>query len=86
LANSNPEDKLNQDLKSLQAELPELPSERIDRELAEVSHEIEFLESQVIADIGSYSPEELKRANEKISHFKQRAEIFRIQLNLRSSK
>jgi hypothetical protein len=75
-----------EELQTLQAEIQNLPLENIDRDLAELSHEIEFLEAQVEVDLGSYSPEQLARAYGKIAHLKRRAEILKIELNTRNSK
>lgn len=77
--------KLTQELQVLQAEVHRLPSEDIDRDLAELSHEIDFLDEQVRVDLESYSPEQLTRASGKIAHLRQKAEILRIELDGRNS-
>ena len=56
----------------------------LDRDLAEFSIEIQFLEDQIRLDIERYSADELTRAYSKISHFKRRAEIFKIELDRRN--
>ena len=48
----------------------------LDRDLAELKEEIDFLEEQLRSDSRSYSPIKLKSAEEKISHFKKRAKIL----------
>jgi len=78
--------KLNQELELLQARVRNLSSITLDRDLAEVSLEVNFLEEQVRADFGSYSPVALLRAKEKISLFNQKAEILNIELRRRTSK
>jgi len=75
--------KLNQELLSLQAKVLDLPLDELGRDLAEVSIDLAFLEAQLSVDIGSYSPKELERANEKVSYLKQRAEILKIELSRR---
>jgi hypothetical protein len=82
----DPENKLNQDLVSLQAVVPKLPSDELERDFAEVSMDILFLEAQITADLGSYFPKELEKANGKIACVKQRAEILKIELSRRISE
>jgi len=77
--------KLNQELLTLQAEAHELSSDNLDRDLAELSHEIEFLDEQVRVDIESYSPEQLAEAWGKIAYLKQRADILKVELDRRNS-
>jgi hypothetical protein len=62
-----------------------LSSEEIDRDLAEVLTEIEFLKEQVKYDFKSYSQKDLKRANEKISQLMRSAEILKIELDRRKN-
>ena len=71
---------------SLRERAQTLSSTELDRDLAELSIEIAFLENQVQADLGSYSSEDLELAYEKISHFRQRAEILRVELSKRASE
>jgi hypothetical protein len=78
------EPKINKELESLRAKLHGFSTEELDRDLAEIAHEIEFLSEQVKADIDSYASTELERANQKISSFKQRAEILKIELSRRN--
>jgi hypothetical protein len=56
----------------------------LDRDLAELKEEINFLEEQLRADSRSYSPIKLKSAVEKISHFKKRAEILEDEMTRRT--
>jgi hypothetical protein len=77
------EDKLDEELQSLRARVPTLPSEVLARDLAEISNDIEFLEVQLQADYASYSVKDLERANQKISHFKLKAEVIEIELRRR---
>jgi hypothetical protein len=62
-----------------------LSSEEIDRDLAEVLTEIEFLKEQVKYDFKSYSQKDLNRANEKISQLMKSAEILKIELSRRKN-
>jgi hypothetical protein len=81
---SESEDKLDQELLMLQEKVHNLPSRLLDRDLAEVSIEIQFLEDQVKADIEYYSTQELKRAKAKISRFKKRADILKTESDRRN--
>jgi hypothetical protein len=81
---SESEDKLDQELLMLQEKVHNLPSQLLDRDLAEVSIEIQFLEDQVKADIEHYSTGELKRAKAKISRFKKRADILKTESDRRN--
>ena len=83
---SDRNEKLNQELQMLRAKVRDIPSDTLERDLAEADFEIQFLESQVKADLGSYTPNELSDAHGKISHFKQRAEILKIEMKRRNSK
>ncbi|MFI5419989.1 MAG: hypothetical protein ACHQ1H_03390 [Nitrososphaerales archaeon] len=48
--------------------------------LVEVSFDIDFLEAQVRADRGQYSPAELERATGKIAQLKQKEDFLRNEL------
>ena len=61
-------------------------SEELDRDLAEITLDCEFLDAQVQSDLGSYSAAELMMAQEKISHFKRKAGAIRMELETRESK
>jgi len=74
------------DLISLQEKARTLSDDLLDRDIAEISTEIDFLEEQVRVDLRSYSPKSLEEAHRRIAHFKQRAEILKIELARRSSK
>jgi t-SNARE complex subunit (syntaxin) len=52
----------------------------LDREIAELSNDVDFLESQVQADLKSYSSEELETANRKIAGVKRKLEFFKKEL------
>ena len=79
------DNKLDQELIALRKAVPTLSSQEIDRDLAEVLLEIRFLEEQLRNDLRSYSGEGLERANARVSHFKKRAEILKIELDRRNS-
>jgi hypothetical protein len=81
----NRENKLDLDLISLREKAHNLPLFELDRDVVEISIEIEFLEIQVECDLGSYTPKDLLAAYEKISHYKQKAEILKTELANRSS-
>jgi hypothetical protein len=57
----------------------------IDRELAEISLEISFLEEQVESDLEGYSKLDLDRGREKISILKRRSQIYQIELERRKN-
>ena len=80
------QDERRKELESLRGDVLKLTSEELDRDLAELNHEIQFLEEQMRVDIGSYPPAELERANAKIVHFKQKAEILKMEISSRKSK
>ena len=77
-------DDCDQELLSLRRKVTELPSEELDREVAEASMEIEFLEAQMKMESALFSPEDLKRATSKVLHYKRRAEIFKVELGKRN--
>ena len=53
----------------------------LDRDLAEVKIDIDFLESQIKADFGCYSPQELQRAQARVLFLKRKAEIIEKELS-----
>ena len=57
----------------------------LDRDLAEITNEIQFLEDQLQCDLGSYSPEQLMRGREKIADFKKKAESIQVELERRKA-
>jgi len=85
MAQSGKDDDLDSELRSLHARVLTLPTDVIDRDLAEISHEISFLEAQVSADPGSYSEAGLKMAGARISRFKRKSEILKAELARRGS-
>ena len=48
--------------------------------------DVEFLESQIECDLGSYSPSELITAQEKVSKFKIRRRILKTELENRQRR
>jgi hypothetical protein len=81
---SEPDDKPDQELVSLRQRVKRLPAQELDRDLGEVSNDIQFLEDQIRFDIESYDTDELEQAYAKIAHIKQRAEILKTELNRRN--
>ena len=79
-------DRSETDLALLHERARNLSSDELDRELADLSNEVEFLEKQLECDIGSYTTQALERANQKVSKFKLRAEILKVELDWRSPK
>jgi len=84
LSQADPDDNFDLELRSLRKEVQNSSTEILDRDLAEISSEIQFLEDQVRNDIERYSLDEKKKAYSKISYFKRRAEIFKIELDRRN--
>jgi hypothetical protein len=80
------EDNEDFDLRTLRSKLRNVSSEILDRDLSEMSQEIEFLEEQVRADLTDYLPADIERATEKITHLKSKADVFKIELDKRSAK
>jgi len=71
--------------KEAEGKVRKLPLEELDRDYAEISSEIEFLEEQLRCDIGGYTPEALGEAKEKIAHFRKKAKFLEIELERRKS-
>jgi len=59
------------------------PVEVLDRDLAELSGDIQFLDAQIDVDLGSYKPEQLEKAIEKTTLLKLKAEIIVLELKSR---
>ena len=85
---SDPDDKdeANIDLVALQRKAKTLTKEELDRDLAEISGDIHFLERQIEADLNSYSSNELSVARGRIAHLKRMAELLEAELVLRNKK
>jgi len=85
---SDPDDKdeANIDLVALQRKAKTLTKEELDRDLAEISGDIHFLERQIEADLNSYSSNELLVARGRIAHLKRMAELLEAELVLRNKK
>jgi len=60
-----------------------LTVEELDRDVAELSNDVKFLESQLQADLTSYSSAELAIAQRKIANRKRRLEILEAELTQR---
>jgi len=73
-------DRKSDDLYSFREKIRKTPSELLERDLAELLNDIQFLEAQVDCDIGSYSMKELEKAKEKIAKLKQKADIIKFEL------
>jgi len=75
--------KTNAEMDLYRTKTGRLSTEELDRDFAEISAEVDFLEEQVRCDFGSYSPKVLMMAREKISLYKKKAEILKIELGKR---
>jgi hypothetical protein len=80
------DNKQDLDVISLRERARTLSMEELDRDHAEICAEIDFLDSQIQCDLGNYSPVQLLAAQGKIAHFKQKAEILKIELDERLSE
>lgn len=67
------------------ADVKALSNEIIDRKIAEVSADIDFLERQVDADLDSYSTDDLSSARNKIASLRQKLVILKIEFARRQS-
>lgn len=54
----------------------------LDKDLAELSYDIQFLDAQVNADVKSYAPRDHPRATAKISFLRQKSKIIVLELDL----
>ena len=57
--------------------------EELDRDYAEITMDIQFLEDQVRCELERYSPEALTAAKEKINGLKKKAETIQSELEKR---
>jgi hypothetical protein len=60
-----------------------LAIEILDKDLAELLLDIEFVEAQVQVETGKYTPSDLAIAEEKISLLRRKAEIARLEISRR---
>jgi hypothetical protein len=56
-----------------------LAQDDLERDIAEITNELVFLEVQVKADLTSYSSQDLSYAYEKIPYFKLKLEILKFE-------
>ena len=71
---------------ALRQKLHSMTMAEVDRDLAEISTEVMFLQEQVKCDFKSYSPEDLTYAYEKIAHLKRTVEILTIKMSRMNEK
>jgi MEDS: MEthanogen/methylotroph, DcmR Sensory domain len=67
-------------MKALEKRIKTLSKEELDREIAELSNDLNFLESQVQADFESYSSDALIASSRKIADIKRKLELHKIEL------
>ena len=77
-------ERTNKDFSYIERRVRTLTSEILDRNLAELRCEVEFLQAQIEADIENLTPSQLERASEKLSFFREKAEIVRLELEDRN--
>jgi len=73
----------NLDTVALRKKAQGLPIQELDRDVAELSNDIKFLESQLKEDLASYSSEELSIAHRKIANYKLKLEILEAEITQR---
>jgi len=73
------------DLSRFKTEILKLSMEIVDRDLAEVSRDISFVDEQLKTDLQGYSTEELRRAFEKVSALKRKRDLLKEELAARAS-
>jgi hypothetical protein len=69
-------DTVSRELEKTRFEVLKLSTSDLERDIAEIKNEINFLEAQVSYDLTSYSPEALERAGSRIQLLKLRAKIM----------
>jgi hypothetical protein len=65
-----------EELDETKSDIERLPTPELERSIAEIKHDINFLEDQVNCDLASYSPLALERAKLRIELTKRKAEIM----------
>lgn len=73
-------------LMSFQQEIESHRPEILDRDLAEVLLEIQFLLDQIASNIAGYSQADLEKATLKVSLLRRKAEIARLELRKRGNR
>lgn len=70
-------DEQDLDFVSLRLKVHIQSLDELDRDFAEITNDITFLESQVECDLGSYTSEQLAAFYKRISRMKKKAEILK---------
>jgi len=78
---SSVSDRAGKELLSFSAKISKLSSPQLDRDLAELKIDINFLEEQVKADPRSYSPQEFRRSQTRILFLKSKAQLIEKELD-----
>jgi MEDS: MEthanogen/methylotroph, DcmR Sensory domain len=63
----------------VESEIRNLSTGELERDISEMKNEIDFLVSQVKADLGSYAPSDLRNAISKISLLKRKEEMMNVE-------
>jgi hypothetical protein len=71
------------EFEKFELEILGLMTNDLERDYVELSSEIDFLEAQIKIDTESYSPSQLQIANDKVDHYKKRAQAIKIKLEER---
>jgi len=74
-------DRESEDLDTFRQKVKNASSQQLEKDLAGISGDVEFLNAQVEADLRSYSPVELEKSEEKISRLRQKADIIKFELS-----
>ena len=70
------DDSMSKELAQTRSEVQKILTSNLERDIAEIKNDINFLEDQVKYDLGSYTPEALGRAKARIELTKRKAEIM----------
>lgn len=70
----------------IDSDVRDLSFEALDRDLAEISIDVKFLQEQLAVDRNGYSSPDLNDAERKISQFQKRAEMLGLELEKRKKE
>lgn len=75
-----------QQIEQFQLDIKSESPHELERDLAEITFEVSFMEAQVKSEIGDYTPAELEIANEKIWVLKRKAVILKLEYESRKKE
>ena len=83
---SRTNDAHEEELARFSEEIRKLSANELDRDIAEMKSDIEFQESQIRFDLGSFTPGSLEKAKTKIQLLKRKVEILEKEYSKRTPK